>query len=147
MVRLVGEGLFLALPVLGFYSINLAYNYLRTGNPFTGVYVAQGTVSFDTPLLQGLYGLLFSPGKGLVWLAPPLLLLCWSGWRRWRTQRWEAGLVLAVFVPMLVFYAMYHFWEGGVSWGPRYLLPFVPLLVLMSGAALASGGNGAAGSG
>jgi hypothetical protein len=28
---------------------------------------------------------------------------------------------------------MYEFWTGGWNWGPRYIMPFVPLLVLAAG--------------
>jgi len=135
-VTLVREGLFLAVPVLCFYSFNMTYNYIRSGNPFTSSYVAQGILSFDTPILTGLYGLLLSPGKGLVWLAPPITLCLWGVARFWREHRWEMALIVVLFIPALLFYATYIFWEGGVSWGPRYLLPYLPLLMLVSGAAL-----------
>jgi hypothetical protein len=32
------------------------------------------------------------------------------------------------------FFAVYEFWTGGWNWGPRYLLPIVPLLILAAGA-------------
>ncbi len=135
-VTLVREGLFLAVPVLSFYGFGMAYNYIRSGNLFTSSYVAQGILSFDTPILTGLYGLLLSPGKGLVWLAPPAFLCRWGVRSFWREHRWEMALIAVLFVPALFFYATYIFWEGGVSWGPRFLLPFLPLLMLVSGAAL-----------
>lgn len=136
-LRLAREGLFLALPMLCFYSLNLDYNYIRNGDFFATSYAAGGILSFDTPLLTGLYGLLLSPGKGLVWLAPPALLTLWAVRGFWLRYRWELALIGMLFVPMLVFYSVYSFWEGGTSWGPRYLLPYLPLLMLVSGAALA----------
>lgn len=41
-------------------------------------------------------------------------------------------LTLAVLAEVL-FYSVYDFWTGGWNWGPRYLLPIVPLLVLAAG--------------
>jgi hypothetical protein len=50
-----------------------------------------------------------------------------------RTRRAEAILFSLVILAELLFFAMYEFWTGGWNWGPRYLLPTVPLLVLAAG--------------
>ncbi len=139
--QLLCEGIFLAVPMFCFYGFSMAYNYIRSGSLFTSSYVAQGILSFDTPLLTGLYGLLLSPGKGLVWVAPSALLALWGVVRFGREHRWEMALIAVLFVPALLFYATYIFWDGGVSWGPRFLLPFLPLLMLVSGAALQGWGG------
>ncbi|PZR95529.1 MAG: hypothetical protein DLM69_11530, partial [Candidatus Chloroheliales bacterium] len=76
--------------------------------------------------------------KGLVVFAPPVLLCLWAAAKFWRTHRWEAGLIGVLFSALLIFYSVYFFWNGGNSWGPRFLLPFLPLLMLVSGAALQS---------
>ncbi len=96
--------------------------------------------SFHTPLLTGLYGLLFSPGKS-VFLFAPVILLAIAGLRR--LARLDRGLaVLAGGMPLayLFFYARYTQWEGGFCVGPRYLLPAIPLLCLGLGPMLVEGG-------
>jgi hypothetical protein len=136
LATLLREGLLLAMPIVFFYGLDDAYNYIRSGNPFLSGHLQHNIVQLDTPLWTGAYGLLLSPGKGLLWYAPPVLLGFVAFVRFWRTRRWEAALVAALFVPALLLYSVYWAWEGGVSWGPRYLLPYVPLLILVSGAAL-----------
>ena len=42
---------------------------------------------FDGDLLSGLFGLLLSPGRGLVFYAPPLLLGVLGIHRAWQTER------------------------------------------------------------
>ncbi|PZS01011.1 MAG: hypothetical protein DLM69_05615 [Candidatus Chloroheliales bacterium] len=132
------EGLRLAAPVAAFYALDLSYNYLRNGTLFASSYINSKIIAFDHPLLAGLYGLLFSSGKGLVVFAPPVLLCLWAAAKFWCTRHWEAGLIGVLFSALLIFYSVYFFWDGGSSWGPRFLLPFLPLLMLVSGAALQS---------
>jgi hypothetical protein len=78
----------------------------------------------------GLFGLLLSPGKSILLFAPPLLLAL----ARWPALlRRERGVALAAAgagVTALGFYASYFYWEGGYCFGPRHLLPVVPLLLL-----------------
>jgi hypothetical protein len=86
---------------------NLALNYLHFHDVFQFGYAEQvegGKIltDFSTPFHIGLYGLLFLPGKPLLLFAPPLLLALAR-----HTQR-----------------------EAGYSWGPRCLLPVVPLLLV-----------------
>ncbi len=130
------SAIILILPIVFFYALTMVYNYIRSGNPFISGHLQHNIVQLDTPLWTGLYGLLLSPGKGLLWYAPPVLLGFVAFVSFWRAHRWEAALVAALFVPALLLYSVYWAWQGGVSWGPRYLLPYVPLLILVSGVAL-----------
>ncbi len=139
-LTLVGEGLRLAVPVLAFLMLNLDYNFVRSGSLFGGGYANLG-ITFDYPWFAGVYGLLISSGKGLIWFAPPLIACLWAIGRLWRSYRWEGALIGALFGTGLFFYAIYPLWNGGVSWGPRFLIPYVPLLMLASGAALNSWGE------
>ena len=93
--------------------------------------------TFETPLATGLYGLLFSPGKSLFLFAPPLLLALPGLWRLARGNR--ALAVVAGLTPLvyLLFFARYTQWEGGYCFGPRYLVPVIPLLALGLGPMLA----------
>lgn len=81
-------------------------------------------------LPRGLFGLLLSPGKSLLLFAPPVAL----GLLRLRALGRErpdvaacAGVALLV---NLVVFGSYMYWEGGYCFGPRHLLPIVPLLLL-----------------
>jgi hypothetical protein len=77
---------------------------------------------------------LFSPGKGLWWYSPILILSLCAPFllpaRRWR-ESWLPLLLVLIFA---VSYAAIRgqLWHGGASWGPRYMVPLVPFLMLAS---------------
>jgi hypothetical protein len=104
------------------------YNMVRFGNAFSAGY--SGGTTFSTPLMTGLFGLLLSPGKGLFWFAPILLLVLWAFKPFWQQHRNEAGCIAAIALLNLLLYGLYVAWGGDGSWGPRYLAPLVPLLLL-----------------
>lgn len=85
-------------------------------------------------LPRGLFGLLLSPGKSLLLFAPPLLLLAWARPDRRVAPKARMGHIgLVALVAMggsLLFYGAYMYWEGGYCFGPRHLLPALPLALL-----------------
>ncbi len=111
-----------------------AYNTLRYGNPLqTGYYPLE---SFSAPFLTGLAGLLFSPGKSL-FLYSPILILSVAAFPAFlRRHRVEALLVVGVLAAHLGLYASWFVWHGGHCWGPRFLVPTLPLLALVLAPAL-----------
>jgi len=130
-----------ALP-LAVALIGLAlYNAARFGSPLeTGYSEGLGSAMRDThpphtlaSLAEGLYGLLISPGKGLLEYAPVLLLAPLGAAMLWRRRRRpELLLLLTVFALDLVAHANVLIrWVGGWSWGPRFLLPVLPLALLL----------------
>ena len=115
---------------LGVLGVSLAVlNQYRFGSIFDFGY---GNLSsqFSTPFLTGLYGLLLSPNKGLVFYAPLTLLIPFSLWRMRKSHRCEVIFFVCVIGLYLLPTAKWWSWEGGTSWGPRLLLPIVPLLVI-----------------
>jgi len=122
-------------PLALWLGVNLWYNWARFGQPFDlgyGQIERDVRFGFATPWTTGLYGLLFSSGKGL-FLYAPVLVLCFFGVGRfWRAHRRECLLILGVAASLLLISARWHGWHGDYSWGPRYLLPIVPLLMLLT---------------
>ncbi len=110
------------------------YNLARFGTPIASGYASEGSL-FTTPLLEGLYGLLLSPGKSVFLYAPALLLALPGGLALWRRgARATVVLVSGLFLSHLVLYACWGEWHGGGVWGPRFLLPVVaPLMALAAG--------------
>jgi len=105
-----------------------ALNHARYGSPFETGYHVSGSL-FDHPLLDGAAVLLFSPGFGLFVFFPALLLLPLAARPFLRRFPVEAALIAAVFATHLAVDATYHaYW--GCAWGPRFLVPTVPLLCL-----------------
>jgi len=108
----------------------LYYDWRLFGNPFSTGYGASATSFLTNPLLNGVLGLLLSPGKGLLWYAVPAVLTVW-GWPRFaRTHKAESVLIIALALPIIVLFSLYSFWHGDGSWGPRYLIPALPFLLL-----------------
>lgn len=106
-----------------------AYNAVRFGNPLETGY-GRDAVRFTTPLLDGLGGLLVSPGRGVLWYAPPLLLAIPGWWLLARRRPAAAALLATVCLAVLVVSATFYMWWGGGSWGPRFLVPILPLALV-----------------
>ncbi|HMM27532.1 MAG TPA: hypothetical protein PKD46_04520 [Aggregatilineaceae bacterium] len=82
---------------------------------------------------EGVFGYLFSPGRG-VWVYSPVLLAGFFGWPRLiRARNWrEIAVPLAMLLAFVFGYAVVRGeeWYGGTGWGPRYLVPVTPFLAL-----------------
>ena len=118
LAGLVPVGLFLA-----------AANQVRFGSVLATGYGSEAG-RFTTPLAEGLTGLLVSPGRGLL-VYFPLTIVAVVAWpRAFRRAPAVALLTLGAFLVFLGLYAPWHGWDGGWTWGPRFFVPLVPLLVL-----------------
>ncbi len=115
--------------VLGLLPL-LLYNWTVFGNPLATGYGTDLKATFKTPIAEGVYGLLLSPGKGLVWFALPVLLAVWGLRRFSRKHPRETIFILALGVCIVALFALYTFWHGDGSWGPRYLIPLLPFTLL-----------------
>src|SRR5512136_396104 len=104
------------------------YNVARYGNPFDTGYLPQENFSGDW--LQGIAGLLVSPGRGLFLYAPVLLLALPALPAFFRRQRAEAALAWAMIVAHLLLYGKWYMWHGGYAWGPRFIVPTLPFFVI-----------------
>ncbi len=119
----------------------LAYNTAVFGAPLALGYSnselwltehGRGFMSLSWPSLEALWGITFSPFRGLFVLSPVLLLAgpglwCWWRARRGRAEFW---VVLSSLLAFLVFNASSGMWWGGFAVGPRYLLPALPFAAL-----------------
>jgi hypothetical protein len=75
------------------------------------------------------YGLLFSPGKSL-FLYSPVLILGVLGWPAFFRRHGALALAIAGMGGALLFVLSGSAWWGGLTWGPRFLLPLVPVSLL-----------------
>ncbi|HEU5195711.1 MAG TPA: hypothetical protein VFW70_13285 [Methylomirabilota bacterium] len=107
-------------------------NALDFGYPAT-VEGGRRMIGFDTPVTVGLFAFMLSPGKSMLLFAPLLVLAPWALPRAWRRSRALAVLMLAPLVALLAFYSRYTQFDGGYSFGPRYLIPGIWLLGLSLG--------------
>ena len=110
----------------------LLFNWLAYGSPVEQGY---GVKPFDTPVIDGFIGLLFSPSRGLFvyepWAALALLSMViarFANTTRGRISETLSALLLA-WVVFVVVYATYAEWWGGRVFGPRFLDDLAPVLV------------------
>ena len=112
------------------FAIYAGYNVLRFGQPLN--------FGIDSPfriayLLPGVAGLLASPGYGLLWYCPPVILAIFGFRKAIKDRKFEALAIVAVFAAFLFLHAPAWYWYAGWSWGPRYLLPGIPGLCALTG--------------
>lgn len=105
------------------------YNRSRFGSLFETGYGREAGM-FTTPLWEGLMGLLVSPAKGIVWFSPILLLSLLGACALWRRDREAALAIVAASLAWLGLISRYYQWYGGGCWGPRFLVPLLPLWIL-----------------
>jgi hypothetical protein len=104
------------------------YNWLRYGDIFESGYGDYGS-GFSIQLI-GLAGYLLAPGRSLLLFAPWALLILPTIVALFRRQlNWETGVAAGV-VGFYLVHAMWQEWEGGWSFGPRLLIPILPVIAL-----------------
>ena len=126
---------FSAMIIIGVFIAGV--NYHRFESVFEFGY-GKESYQFTTPILSGLYGLLFSFNKGLIFYAPVTVLAPWALWQSRKNYQPEVVFIVLVIISYIVPTAMWWSWEGGSSWGPRLLLPILPFVVMSAAMILES---------
>ncbi|MFO0944565.1 MAG: hypothetical protein U1D30_01260 [Planctomycetota bacterium] len=103
---------------------NLLITAMREDSLVRGAYAEE---NFTTPLWIGVSGLLFSFSKGLLFHSP----LCFAGFLGtfWYARRrpTPGRMILFLLAIQILVVGRWWTWHGGWSWGPRLLLPVLPL--------------------
>ena len=118
----------------------LVYNQLAFASPFRMGYsqvqgfagMQQGFFGIGLPQPTVLGELLFGHFRGLLPLAPVLLLVPIGLWAMFRflPTRAVAVVITGVVLSFLLINAGYYYWDGGSSTGPRHLVAALPLACL-----------------
>jgi len=120
----------LLVPVVLLIGLLFAYNHALFGR-ITGMYA----MAFNEPVLDGIAGLLFSPGRGMAIYFPIGLFAGPGLWLAFREANPHRSLYLAFLIFLLtnlVLVAKWDAWYGGWSYGPRLLAETQPILLLMA---------------
>jgi hypothetical protein len=116
-------------------------NYVRFGS-FTefgyGTYF--GTLSYNRSW-TGLIGLLASPGKGLIFYFPVVILLPLALKYMYKENKWLFFLIIYIISVHWLYFgtlddSQSRHWSGAIAWGPRYLVPILPFITLAFGTLL-----------
>jgi len=126
---LAGIGPILAL--LGYF------NFIRFGSVFETGHTLGDTPEFGYGVFvapwEGLGGLLFSAGKGLLFYCPAIIpaLILWRPFHR--KYRFLSLTILGAALFRLLFIATRSDWHGGFGIGPRLMVMIIPFLLLPLG--------------
>lgn len=94
---------------------------------------------WSTPLWVGLPGALISPGRGILWSFPAVLLVPLGFRRLWPTSNRVVGVAFGLVTGlMLLSTATWYAWWGGWSWGLRLFIPALPLLAVLAACGVAA---------
>ena len=123
------------------FGIALAlYHYVCFGSPFrtsvetSTAFTEEGLLFgvFRLPLPTALWGLTGSDYRGLFFFSP-FLVLSFAGavvMLQRRVMRRELAMIFAVSAIFILSVAGFNGWHGGGSYGPRYILPMIPLFAI-----------------
>jgi len=126
----------LTVPI-GMCLLFLAWlNWYRWGSAWETGYEPH---AFTNPVLSGIYGLVLSFNKGIIFYAPLVVLAPVGIVLMRNAERAEAALIGLASVTCISLFASFYNWGAGWSWGPRYLLPVLPLLIAAVARAVAAG--------
>ncbi|MBM4424361.1 MAG: hypothetical protein FJ030_13400 [Chloroflexi bacterium] len=81
---------------------------------------------------DGLMGFVISPGKSLFIFSPMLVLALAAPFIGDRRQRLDTAWPLILLAAFIIIYAFVRgiMWWGGTNWGPRYMVPVTPFLIV-----------------
>ena len=123
------------IPVSMSYVIYKILEFVRFGprtDPDTAL-VAPAQIAnaaFSNPYFLQIFGILFSPGAGIFVYNPVLLLSFIGFYDFYKKNKSDCLLIIILSLIMILIFSSSNYWHGFNGWGPRYLVPILPLLLL-----------------
>lgn len=116
-------------------------NYFRFGSFTEFGYFRYASWSWSNLGWIGLVGLWASPGAGLVFFFPPVILLPVAFKFMYRNNTGLFFLILYIIIVNWLYFGTLSYlepisWSGGLAWGPRYLIPVLPFITIALGTVL-----------
>tara|TARA_Y100001949_G_scaffold170070_1_gene170778 strand:- start:111 stop:977 length:867 start_codon:yes stop_codon:yes gene_type:complete len=117
----------------------IRYQTITTQNAATDL--AELTNQYLSMNLEGLSGILFSPGAGLFIYVPILLTVFFTFRDFFKREKKLAILCLTIPVLFIFQFSSFSSWEGFTGWSPKYLYAIIPFLLLPLGASIEKRGR------
>ncbi|HKG86985.1 MAG TPA: hypothetical protein VKA95_01560 [Nitrososphaeraceae archaeon] len=116
-------------------------NYIRYGSFTEFGYYRYASWSWANRGWIGLVGLWSSPGAGLIFFFPPVILLPIAFRYMYTENKRLFFLILYVIAVNWLYFGTLSYlepisWSGGLVWGPRYLIPVLPFITIALGTLL-----------
>lgn len=116
----------------------VTYNLIAFGTPFRLGYegvngfpgMKEGLFGLTSPKVAVLSEIIIGLRRGLLWVAPILILGPFGLWQLAKRQRSLAVALAAAALVVLLVNAAYVYWDGGHSTGPRHAVPAIGLLTI-----------------
>lgn len=119
-----------SIPLFGILFIQMYWNFYRFGSSFDlGVY----TLPFSRKcFIPYFVGMLFSLSRSIFVFSPPLILGLLGLKKFFKEYKLEFISITAISLGFFAFYSCFGFGISGTgtAWGPRYLVPITPFLLL-----------------
>ncbi len=145
IVRWRARGALGLVPLAGVMAVAIAINLSWFGSVLGAtpsleamhgaLHRTSGSIS-RTPWISAA-GLLFSPSRGLL-VFSPIVAFALAGLPSARREGWRSNLLWCgvAAASEFVAYSFYSVWWGGHTYGPRYMLDLLPLLVPLAAAGI-----------
>ena len=122
------------LPTIFLYFLQ---NKVLYGNFLIEGYQLGDKIRFDTPLLEGLSGLLFSPGKGFLFVMPLIFVGLFELVKTLlKRNKNRTDILLSylglTFIVSLLLMSRWRGWDGADRFGPGLLTEYIPILAVFS---------------
>lgn len=128
LYHLLRNGIVFACAILVIEAALAGFNFLRFGNIFDTGYL-HVNIAFNSPW-SGIWGLLFSCGRGLFVYCPIAIFSVVGVVVLIRKRPFFGTTIVGMVIARFFLVASFHDWHGGFGLGPRYLLPITPFLLL-----------------
>jgi len=134
---------FLIIPLLLCTILFMEINYIQFGTLLEYSVKTESGYGLGptTPIHIGVFGLLFSPGAGLFIFSPILFTIFISFFDFYKKNKSSFLIFLIYVTGLTIFFGSLETWHGFVSWGPRYLLPIIPFLMIPLAASIEKRNN------
>ena len=129
------------IPLYLGYQFNQIIEGIRYETTVTQDVVVDLTAPYLTMNLEGLSGILFSPGAGLFIYVPILLTVFFTFRDFFKREKKLAILCLTIPVLFIFQFSSFSSWEGFTGWSPKYLYAIIPFLLLPLGASIEKRGK------